>query len=461
MAANNIGAGAVAALERLAWFVWATATERPFYFLFVFVVPLLTVGIFAIYILLHLIAPKPRAPYPSEKTYLTTSLDGTTTIPQPLACWYDRWRAEGKLQEEYATIPAGFPVPEQLAIEPAEVEVSVVVPAYNEEARIVKALEEMVEYLDQEFGRPEKDTLLERLDRSSKQRGSKTKNNNKKRAVTPHRLVFKPSSSTSTPRNRSASPPNSDFSSTSSTAQPSGYEILIVDDGSRDRTVEVALAFARRHGLHDILRVIKLARNRGKGGAVTHGLRHVRGRYAVFADADGASRFSDLGRLIEGCEDVVDGSNRGVAIGSRAHLVGSDAVVKRSAIRNFLMRSFHALLTILTPPATSRIRDTQCGFKLFSRAALPHIIPYMHAEGWIFDIEMLMLAESAPATPVLASDGSVIGATAGIRVAEVPVHWEEVAGSKVSLVGDSLRMAVGLAVLRASWMLGVYRRRVA
>lgn len=125
------------------------------------------------------------------------------------------------------------------------------------------------------------------------------------------------------------------------------------------------------------------------------------------------------------------------------------------------MRSFHTLLTILTPPATSRIRDTQCGFKLFSRAALPHIIPYMHAEGWIFDIEMLMLAESAPATPVLASDGSVIGATAGIRVAEVPVHWEEVAGSKVSLVGDSVRMAVGLAVLRASWMLGVYRRRVA
>src|SRR6478736_2925219 len=102
---------------------------------------------------------------------------------------------------------------------------------------------------------------------------------------------------------------------------------------------------------------------------------------------------------------------------------------QRSALRNFLMRSFHLVLMILTPPATSRIRDTQCGFKLFSRAALPHIIPYMHAEGWIFDIEMLMLAESAPATPVLASD-------------------------------DSVKMAIGLAVLRASWMLGVYRRRL-
>jgi len=73
---------------------------------------------------------------------------------------------------------------------------------------------------------------------------------------------------------------------------------------------------------------VSLTRNRGKGGGVTHGLRHVRGEFALFADADGASRFSDVSRLIEGCEEVVDGSRRGVAIGSRAHLVGSEAVVK-------------------------------------------------------------------------------------------------------------------------------------
>ncbi|KAJ4300402.1 dolichyl-phosphate beta-glucosyltransferase [Collariella sp. IMI 366227] len=333
-----------------------------------------------IYVVLHLVAPKPRLPFPSEKTYITTNPDGTTSSPRPLPCWYDRWHAEGLLCQQYPTIPEGFPVPDQATIEPAEVEVSVVVPAYNEEERITVGLEEM---------------------------------------------------------------------------------ILIIDDGSRDRTIDVALAFSRKHRLHDILRVIKLERNRGKGGAVTHGLRHVRGRYAVFADADGASRFNDLGRLIEGCEDVVDGSNRGVAIGSRAHLVGSEAVVKRSALRNFLMRSFHFILTILTPPATSRIRDTQCGFKLFSRASLPHIVPYMHAEGWIFDIEMLLLAESAPATPVLARDGSVIGTSYGIKVAEVPIGWHEVGGSKMSLVQDSVKMAVGLAVLRASWMLGVYRRRLA
>ena len=94
----------------------------------------------------------------------------------------------------------------------------------------------------------------------------------------------------------------------------------------------MALDFAHRNGLHDVVRVVELARNRGKGGGVTHGLRHIRGEWAVFADADGASRFGDLAKLVEGCQDVVDGSNRGMAIGSRAHLVGSEAVVKVSSL---------------------------------------------------------------------------------------------------------------------------------
>jgi len=104
------------------------------------------------------------------------------------------------------------------------------------------------------------------------------------------------------------------------------------------------------------------------------------------------------------------------------------------------MHSFHLLLRLLTPPATAAIRDTQCGFKLFSRPSLPYIIPYMHSEGWIFDVEMLMLAESA-----------------GIPVVEVPIGWQEVKGSKLNVLWDSLGMAWGLAVLRAAWGLGVYR----
>ncbi|KAG5965208.1 hypothetical protein E4U58_002910 [Claviceps cyperi] len=425
---------------------WVRVETTPTHRLVVCLVLLCLLGLFSLFALLHLVAPKPRPSTPSEKTYVTSSPSGEPTTPRQLPCWYDRWLAERRLQKQTQDCPhEGHLSPDAGSIEPAEVRLSVVFPAYNEEKRIIPTLEEAVDYLDEHVGR-HTDAKASTLPHGGRRH---------------HRVS---SSSDSTP-----------------SRQTSGYEILIVNDGSCDKTVEVALDFARKRGLHDILKVVSLVKNRGKGGSVTHGLRHVRGEYVLFADADGASRFSDVGKLIEGCEEVVDGSLRGVAIGSRAHLVGSEAVVKasqylrrrndqaretpkspssRSALRNFLMRSFHLVLTILTPPATSRIRDTQCGFKLFTREALPHIVPYMHTEGWIFDIEMLMLAESAPATPVLGSDGSVIGTSPGIKVAEVPIEWHEVGGSKLNVIQDSIKMALGLAVLRASWMMGVYRRRL-
>jgi dolichyl-phosphate beta-glucosyltransferase len=277
----------------------------------------------------------------------------------------------------------------------------VVVPAYNEEDRLSIMLAEAVAYLEKEYPVP-------------KSTGKKNK-----------------------PANGTAKSQNPE--------SLTGYEIIIVSDGSTDATISTALKFARSSPSPSTIRVVSLAQNRGKGGAVIHGLRHVRGQYAIFADADGASRFSDLGALITACKKAesqdLTGHRRGVAVGSRAHLVGSEAVVKRSFLRNFLMHGFHLFLRILTPPKTARIRDTQCGFKLFSRSALPDIVPYMHSEGWIFDVEMLMLAESS-----------------GIPVAEVPIGWQEVKGSKLNVIKDSLGMAWGLAILRLAWGLGVYRR---
>ncbi|KAI1498922.1 family 2 glycosyltransferase [Biscogniauxia marginata] len=403
-----------------------TLWETPPHILLAASVALVVFAFYALYAVLHLVAPKPRAVLPSEKTYVTTTPDGKGIATRQLPCWHDRWLAERHKSETQDTSnPDTNFVEDTGTIEPAQVRMSVVFPAYNEEDRILPTLKEAVEYLDATFGRSTH--------------------------LNPNGIRKPLSRSPSPRRHHMQNAPREDLS---------GYEIIIVNDGSVDRTAEVALDFSREHGLHDILRVVTLEKNRGKGGGVTHGLRHVRGEYALFADADGASRFSDLEKLVEGCEEVVDGSHRGVAIGSRAHLVGSEAVVKRSALRNFLMRSFHLVLTILTPPATSRLRDTQCGFKLFSRAALPHIVPYMHAEGWIFDIEMLMLAESAPAVPVLGSGGAVIGSSPGIKVAEVPIDWHEVGGSKLNVVQDSIKMALGLFVLRASWMMGVYRRRL-
>lgn len=170
---------------------------------------------------------------------------------------------------------------------------SVVIPAYNEEDRLEVMLEEAITYLDAEYGRHAQQ-VQEKLD-------VKKLNGN-------------------SPRRRGTK--------ATWTKGAGGYEILLVNDGSKDKTVDVALRISHKHGLHDILRIVTLKENRGKGGAVIHGFRHVRGKYAIFADADGASTFSDLGKLVRGCEAVHDPLSRGVAVGSRAHMVGSEAVIK-------------------------------------------------------------------------------------------------------------------------------------
>ncbi|OJJ41576.1 hypothetical protein ASPWEDRAFT_101905 [Aspergillus wentii DTO 134E9] len=348
--------------------------------LHILVVTLLTTFVgFSIlfYLFVFIVAPVPRPPFPQEKKYRTIAKDGSITTPETLPCWCD-------------------PVPDSSVIEKADVFMSVVVPAYNEEDRLGGMLEEAVEYLDGRYG----------VSVSSGEEGTVRQRKGK-----------------------------------SESEKEQGWEIIVVSDGSKDKTEEVAFGFARDHGLAPgAIRVVTLSQNRGKGGAVTHGMRHVRGQYVVFADADGASRFEDLGKLVTVCGEIEDGEGRGVAVGSRAHMVGSEAVVKRSKLRNFLMHSFHLILRILTPRKTATIKDTQCGFKLFSRGSLPYIIPYMHSEGWIFDVEMLMLAEFA-----------------GIPVAEVPVGWREVKGSKLNVLRDSIGMAWGLAILRAAWSIGVYR----
>ena len=263
------------------------------------------------------------------------------------------------------------------------------------------------------------------------------------------------------------------------------WEIVIVDDGSRDATSKVALEFANKwHKDHpefappDAIRVVKLTKNRGKGGAVRHGMLHTRGRRILFVDADGASSFGDLAKMSEEMDSLVkdacdeenvaktplqrtipthppaphklNGSSQvngaktaqatepsAVVVGSRAHMVTSPAVVKRSKLRNALMKGFHTYVAVM---GIAHIKDTQCGFKLFTRKAAQAIFPSLHVEGWIFDIEILILA-SLLHIPVL----------------EVPIAWQEVEGSKMSIIKDSIQMALDLLVIRGSYTIGRWK----
>lgn len=153
----------------------------------------------------------------------------------------------------------------------------------------------------------------------------------------------------------------------SATYDEDAYEILVVDDGSKDNTFDKALEFAKEnaHRGGKNIRVIKLAKNRGKGGAVRHGMLHSRGERILFVDADGASRFEDLTLLNKAMDemcnesftnghtstskDITKNSNdaKAIAIGSRAHMVKTDAVVKVSCSAAIHSREVLDILIIL------------------------------------------------------------------------------------------------------------------
>lgn len=214
------------------------------------------------------------------------------------------------------------------------------------------------------------------------------------------------------------------------------FEILVVDDGSADGTSATALQLAAQYPRCDI-RVVTLEKNIGKGGAVRHGMLYASGERLLMADADGASRIEDLELLWKAMDSLVPDNGPAVIVGSRAHLVKSEAVVKRSFVRNILMYGLHTILRIV---GVGHIRDTQCGFKLFSRSAAQQIFPAQHLPTWIFDVELLLLAKQLR-----------------IPVTEVPIEWHEVAGSKLNVLTASLEMLRDLLIVRANHLLGRWR----
>lgn len=161
------------------------------------------------------------------------------------------------------------------------------------------------------------------------------------------------------------------------------------------------------------IRLLTLFRNNGKGGAVRKGMVRApvgwqacgwariarfraatqvraRGAFLLMADADGATRASDLSALLDALKRV-QRDGLGIAVGSRAHLEeAGDAKAKRTPLRKVLMWGFHTLITVML--GSGDIRDTQCGFKLFTRAAAKLLFPVQHIDRWAFDVELLYLA---------------------------------------------------------------------
>lgn len=212
-----------------------------------------------------------------------------------------------------------------------------------------------------------------------------------------------------------------------------GYEIIVVDDGSRDCTSKVAMMYVEKYG-DDKVRLLKLEKNRGKGGAVRLGMLSARGRYVLMVDADGATRFSDLDKLFAEIKKLP--KDCAIAVGSRSHLE-QESIAERSFFRTVLMKGFHLIVWLF---CVRSVHDSQCGFKLLTRKAAHICFLNLHVERWAFDVELLLIAEKL-----------------SMNVTEVAVNWTEIDGSKVVPVFTWLQMGRDIFLIWLHHFLGLWK----
>lgn len=205
-------------------------------------------------------------------------------------------------------------------------------------------------------------------------------------------------------------------------------EIIVVDDGSTDKTYDVCREFFDKAGHGKVLRNIN---NRGKGYSVRRGMLEAKGKMRLFTDADMSTPIGEIEKLT-----AAIGEGYEVAIGSRS-LSGSDIKLRQPFYRESMGRVFNLFVQLVT---IRGIIDTQCGFKLFTEKASLDIFRRQHIDRFSFDVEILFIARKL-----------------GCRIKEVPIAWINSPASKVNPIIDSTKMLMDLFFIRWMDLKGNYR----
>lgn len=202
------------------------------------------------------------------------------------------------------------------------------------------------------------------------------------------------------------------------------WELVIADDGSRDQTPQLVeeLGFVN-------LNLMRAEKNGGKGSAVRRGLLAARGKLVLFADADNSTPIEELSKLIAAIEQGND-----IAVGSRAAAGANEA--SRSLVRRIVSGGLRWIVRTIFRIG---VRDTQCGFKLFTRAAAQRLATAQTISGFSFDLELLYLA-----------------AKLGYKIAEIPVNWIDAPGSKVDVAREMRRFLRDLLKIKMNDLRGLY-----
>jgi len=204
-------------------------------------------------------------------------------------------------------------------------------------------------------------------------------------------------------------------------------EIIIIDDGSTDRTISVVEDLLSRV---DNLKIIMNGANHGKGYSVKRGFLNAKGKFLLFSDADLSTPIEEIEKLLIMMEDGYD-----IVIGSRG-LKESDIKIHQPWYREAMGKGFNLLVRLFT---LKSFKDTQCGFKCFTREVALNICKRQKIERFSFDVEMLYIAQKL-----------------GYKIKEVPVQWYHSPPTKVKAIRDSFQMFIDLLRIRINDLKGLY-----